>query len=250
MMIQGVIFDYGGTIDSRGVHWSEVLWDGFTQYFDSIAARVGRGDCRPTKEQFREAYVYGERALARQRIVLPQDTFADVLRKKVAKELEYMLARGWVKIEDIGDECRARDSVTGYCDERARECVEEARPVLDTLAARMPLMLVSNFYGNIDSVLHEYDLRRYFRGIIESAVVGVRKPNPTIFRLGVDALELRPEQVLVVGDSLSKDIAPAESLGCAVLWLKGKGWTADEDAATHPAMIRSIAEVPSRLSAM
>ena len=26
--ITGIIFDYGGTIDSRGVHWSEVIWDG------------------------------------------------------------------------------------------------------------------------------------------------------------------------------------------------------------------------------
>ena len=28
-MIEGVIFDYGGTIDSRGVHWSWVIWDGY-----------------------------------------------------------------------------------------------------------------------------------------------------------------------------------------------------------------------------
>ena len=26
--IKGIIFDYGGTIDSRGVHWSEIIWDG------------------------------------------------------------------------------------------------------------------------------------------------------------------------------------------------------------------------------
>ena len=28
-MIKGIIFDYGGTIDSRGVHWSEVIWQGY-----------------------------------------------------------------------------------------------------------------------------------------------------------------------------------------------------------------------------
>ena len=109
------------------------------------------------------------------------------------------------------------------------------------------MMLVSNFYGNVDSVLRAYDLRRYFKGVIESAVVGVRKPNPTLFRLGVDALELEPQQVLVVGDSLRKDILPAESLGCSTLWLKGKGWTAEEDAQTHPGTIRSLAEVPAAL---
>ena len=84
------------------------------------------------------------------------------------------------------------------------------------------MMLVSNFYGNIDEVLRDYGIRHLFKGIIESAVVGVRKPNPTLFKLGVDALELEPEEVLVVGDSLRKDIEPAEKLGCQVLWLKVK----------------------------
>ena len=24
--IKGIIFDYGGTIDSNGMHWAEVIW--------------------------------------------------------------------------------------------------------------------------------------------------------------------------------------------------------------------------------
>ena len=73
--------------------------------------------------------------------------------------------------------------------------------------------------------------------------MGVRKPNPTLFRLGVDALELAPDEVLVVGDSLRKDIEPAERLGCHVLWLKGKGWTEEEDLQTHPNTITHITQV-------
>ena len=105
------------------------------------------------------------------------------------------------------------------------------------------MMLVSNFYGNIDSVLRDFDLRRYFKGIIESSVVGVRKPNPTLFKLGVDALELPASRVLVVGDSLKKDILPAESLGCATRWLKARGWTDAEDSTTHPGIIASLADL-------
>ena len=96
-------------------------------------------------------------------------------------------------------------------------------------------------------MLRAYGIRHLFKGIIESAVVGVRKPNPTLFRLGVDALELSPEEVLVVGDSLRKDIEPAEKLGCQVLWLKGKGWTEDEDLQTHPNTITSITQVLNHL---
>ena len=44
-------------------------------------------------------------------------------------------------------------------------------------------------------------------------------------------------------DSYKKDIVPAESIGCRVLWLKGKGWTAEEDAVTHPCIIKNLSEV-------
>ena len=61
--------------------------------------------------------------------------------------------------------------------------------------------------------------------------------------MGVRALGLPAAEVLVVGDSLRKDILPAEEAGCKTLWLKGKGWTAEEDAQTHPGTIRDLKEV-------
>lgn len=87
------------------------------------------------------------------------------------------------------------------------------------------MVLVSNFYGNINTVLAEFGLDCLFNGVIESAVVGVRKPDPRIFRLGTDALGLNPEDVMVVGDSFTNDIIPAAAAGCRTAWLKGEGWT-------------------------
>lgn len=226
-MIQGIIFDYGGTLDSRGVHWSEVLWQGYQQAGVPI-----------DKETFRAAYVEGERALARERIILPQDNFHTLLRKKVEIEISYLPQQ-----PDEATRLKWVNEIAAYCDNAARSCIDEARPMLEQLNKRYPMMLVSNFYGNIDEVLRDYGIRHLFKGIIESAVVGIRKPNPTLFRLGVDALELQPEQVLVVGDSLRKDIEPAEQLGCHVLWLKGKGWTDEEDRQTHPHTITRVTEV-------
>lgn len=226
-MIKGIIFDYGGTLDSRGVHWSEVLWQGYQLAGVPI-----------DKETFRTAYVEGERALARERIILPQDNFHTLLLKKVALEISYLPEQPDTVTRD-----KWTNGIAAHCDQAARSCIDEARPMLEWLHERYPMMLVSNFYGNIDEVLRDYGIRHLFKGIIESAVVGVRKPNPTLFRLGVDALELEPHEVLVVGDSLRKDIEPAEKLGCHVLWLKGKGWTADEDQQTHPHTITSVTQV-------
>lgn len=45
--VKGIIFDYGGTIDSNGKHWAEVLWDSYQDQGVAV-----------TKEQFREAYVH------------------------------------------------------------------------------------------------------------------------------------------------------------------------------------------------
>ena len=87
-----------------------------------------------------------------------------------------------------------------------------------------PVVLVSNFYGNIQTILKDFGLLDFFDEIIESSVVGVRKPDPAIYRLGVDAMGFAAENVLVVGDSFSKDVVPAKAVGCRVAWLKGEGW--------------------------
>lgn len=231
--IKGIIFDYGGTIDSKGEHWSEVIYRGWQ-----------KAGIEADKEKFRDCYVYAERELARNRHILPQHNFRDLLYIKVVIELEEFLRSGGKLEASVEDPAAI---IADYCDRSARECIAQARPTLEALAAKYPMVLVSNFYGNVDSVLREYDVRKYFQGVIESAVVGVRKPDPRIFMLGVVALGLKPDEVLVVGDSLKKDILPAEKIGCHTAWIKGKGWTADEDAATHPSQIAVLSDLLTRI---
>lgn len=229
--IKGIIFDYGGTIDSHGDHWSEVIYDGYKACGLNV-----------DKEEFRTSYVYAERELARTRHIYPEHTFLDLMEIKMRLELDDLAARGVINREEADSKA---SPIAAYCYERARASVDDARPVLERLSKRYPLVLVSNFYGNVESVIRDMGIREYFRGIIESAVVGVRKPDPRIFTLGVIALGLKPEEVLVVGDSMRKDIMPAESIGCRTAWLKGKGWTADEDAMTHPSQIASLDDLLS-----
>jgi putative hydrolase of the HAD superfamily len=79
---------------------------------------------------------------------------------------------------------------------------------------------------------------------VESAVVGIRKPDSRIFELGVAALKgtdsaskLVPQDVLVVGDSFYKDILPAQKAGCHTAWFKGEGWTEETYDETIPDMV-------------
>lgn len=211
MRIKGFIFDYGGTLDTRGNHWGKVLWHGF----ERTGVPVGEQD-------FRDAYVYGERTLATSPIVKPDFTFRDTLQAKIRLQLQWLEEN-----RNLGDATRYLERILDDVYQQTKDTTKESALVLEELAKRFPLVLVSNFYGNISTVLREFDLDHLFGDIIESAVVGIRKPDARIFALGVERLGLKAEDVAVVGDSYDKDILPSHSSGCHTIWFKGEGWTDD-----------------------
>ena len=227
--LQGVIFDYGGTIDSCGRHWSEVIYDGWKNAGLDV-----------DKDVFRQAYVYAERELARVRHIMPDDDFHALLLKKMRIELQWMVDNAGFPAAQVEEKAAA---IADYCDSEARRWVEHSIPVIQYLGERYPLVLVSNFYGNVEAVLKEYGLRHYFKAIVESAVVGVRKPDPKIFTLGVEALGVPAADVLVIGDSYRKDILPALAAGCRAVWIKGKGWTYEEDAQEYDYVVHDLDEL-------
>lgn len=204
-MNKGYIFDYGGTLDTGGQHWGMVLWHAFERHQVPVS-----------ESQFRDAYVYAERTLGRNKIIQPTDTFLQTLKAKVQLELTYLNNESYT------------DAIVSDVYERTKSQTALSRRVLMQMKAS-PMVLVSNFYGNISVVLQEFGLDGIFAEVIESAVVGIRKPDPQIFLLGVDALGMKPEEITVVGDSLEKDIIPAKRAGCHTVWLKGEGWTNAQD---------------------
>lgn len=221
--IKGIIFDYGGTLDTNSRRWSEVLWSKYEEYH----VPVGKAD-------FREAYVYGERTLARIPLVKPEDNFHDVLCIKTKLQMEYLIEQG--KLEQT-DAMEYAVKIADSCYQYVLSVLEKTRPVVQSLSRKYKLVLVSNFYGNIRSVLKDFELDDFFSDVIESSVVGVRKPDPAIYRLGVEVLKLPAENVLVVGDSFSKDMVPAKTVGCKVAWLKGEGWENEEIDESLPDII-------------
>lgn len=208
---QGYIFDYGGTLDTGGCHWGRVIWHAY----ERCAVPV-------SEELFREAYVYAEKELGRNPIIQPDYTFRRTLDVKLRIEMEYIAA----KLDGFHPK-EYRPAVLDYLYNNVKEETARSRKVLLKLKEQCPLVLVSNFYGNLNTVLQEFSLDDIFLSVIESAVVGIRKPNPQIFTLGVEALGLQPEQITVVGDSYDKDIIPGKQAGCRTVWLKGEGWTAN-----------------------
>lgn len=220
--INTIIFDYGGTLDTDARHWAHVLFEGYQH----AGIPVGEAD-------FRDAYVYGERALAKAPIVQPEDDFHTVLLKKVDQETICLRDKGiWTPSE--AERRQYVTAVADYCNAYVERNMEVTRRVLSKLSPIYNMVLVSNFYGNINAILRQYRLDHFFSAVIESAVVGVRKPNPAIYQMGVDAAHCPAEEVLVVGDSYGKDMVPAKQVGCHAVWMRGEGWSKEEVDETLP----------------
>ena len=226
--MKGYIFDYGGTLDTGGNHWGKVIWHAYKHVGVPVDEAL-----------YREAYVHGERTLGRNPIILPDFTFRQTLEKKIQLQLDFIETRCPEVTRAKYGEMLLDDLYTRTCEETAR-----SRSVLLQLHERFPMVLVSNFYGNIATVLHEFQLDGIFQHIVESAVVGIRKPDPRIFTLGVEALGLDPSEVVVVGDSIDKDMIPAHQAGCQTVWFKGEGWTSDPvDESAPDRIISNLTEL-------
>lgn len=232
--IKGIIFDYGGTIDSNGLHWAEVIWDAYEAFSVPVS-----------KEVFREAYVYGERTLAKNPLIQPYHTFNDMLHIKIEIQMKWLQENGKLPENYVSKETAA--AIADWCYAFAKQTTDKTKPVLDKLTVRYPMILVSNFYGNIESVLNDFNLNDYFKAIVESAVVGVRKPDPEIFRLGVKQLNMAAENVLVIGDSYDKDIVPASTIGCSTIWIKNIGWEPYKGNETADIVITDFSELEKHL---
>ncbi|TLY32274.1 MAG: HAD family hydrolase [Ignavibacteria bacterium] len=220
--MKAVLFDFGGTIDTDGIHWSEEFWE----FYRRLGVLVGR-------EEFEAAYLGIEKELA-DGASLGEMTFYETLRRQLSGQFKRLgLPEGDPRLEKMLDACYAH--VAGV--------IRKATPLLEELSKRFRLGIVSNFYGNLEAVCREFALNSYFTTLVDSAVVGMRKPDPRIWSLGVEKLGVLPGLTFVIGDSYERDIIPAKSLGCTTVWLKGKRRTLPPSTADADYTIMSLGEV-------
>lgn len=206
MTCKCILFDYGGTLDAPGEHWSHVL----------LRAWQAAGADIPS-EEFRHAYVQAERALAKPGAVKASDTFLDLMRKKIALENSFL------NHPYSPDICEA---AANFCYTHARRNIQAVKPVLTQLSQEIPLGIVSNFYGNLPAVLADMGILSLFTNVTDSTLLGIRKPDPRIFLEAMRSIDpsLTPAQTLVVGDSIDKDILPASSAGFLTAHLPSVPW--------------------------
>ena len=122
------------------------------------------------------------------------------------------------------------------------ECYADALPALERLAARYPLVSLSN--GNAD--LERIGIARFFHFSISSRSFGKAKPAAEIFHAACVGLGLPADEVLHVGDDALVDVVGAGEAGLRSAWLNRSG--AAWDHARQPDLIaRDLAELAALL---
>ena len=225
-----LLFDFGGTLDTDGIHWSEKFWETYTRFHIPVS-----------KENFREAFIYSEKKCAG--IIKPDFNLMQTFETQLKYQIEYLQNNFDLSSVYSG----IINKLSEYCYGTVLHNVKTSKRIIESLEQSYLLGLVSNYYGNIETVLKELSIKKYFASIVDSSVVGIRKPDAQIFNMALNELGSNPTEAIVIGDSYGNDIAPAKLLGCDTIWINNKGWQNPEEISSADRIIKSIKELPEIL---
>ncbi len=103
----------------------------------------------------------------------------------------------------------------------AWELFPDVRPTLAALRARgLRLALVSNFDGRLERLCASLGIATDFQAIVMSSRVGCAKPDPRIFTLALERLQVSAGAAIHVGDSEVEDVAGARAAGLQAILIR------------------------------
>lgn len=228
--IKAIAFDFGGTLDSPFLHWMDIYMNLYTTELHLPL----------TRENFRDSYVYGEQMMERLQLVNPSHSLLETQIFKAKLQFSHLIEKGVLPDSPANREelpLQAARLATEY----SSAYVAASRSVLAELQKKYVLLLVSNYYGNVRKIAEDLGIAMYFKTITDSTIVGVRKPDPALWRLAIEDAGFSPIEVLIVGDSMKNDIIPGISLGCQLV-------QGCPDSAEKPIDVTSVTELQQLLS--
>ena len=220
--VETLLFDFGGTLDANGVAWKERFYALYrAEGLDITAA------------DFQSSFFAADDALVGS--LAPTTDLAGTAHALTAN-LEIELAhRG-------GDGDRGRRVASRFLSEAA-DAFARNRPILEALRQRYRLGVVSNFYGNLESVCSGAGLASLFDVLVDSQCVGAEKPDPAIFRAALDPLGAALETTVLVGDSLHRDREGARRTGMRFIWVAPSGAAGTQAQAAEPPVEHAVTDL-------
>lgn len=105
---------------------------------------------------------------------------------------------------------------------RQRWVLPGAVALCRAVSARMPIYLVTNGIARVQrSRLHGCEIEPYLTGVVISEEVGAPKPDPRMLLEALRRAGCGPEEAVLLGDSVTADIAAANRAGIASILFTG-----------------------------
>lgn len=131
----------------------------------------------------------------------------------------------------------------------------DALPMLQTLHAqgyRMGLISNAGDDHDVQTLIDKAGIRGYFDIILTSAAQGIRKPNPRLFHQALQKWGAKPEQAVMVGDTLGADILGAKNAGIYSVWITRRASPKQphQDLIIPDATIEALSELPGLVASL
>jgi HAD superfamily hydrolase (TIGR01509 family) len=212
-----ILFDFGGTLDCPS-HWL----DRFLKHYRGAGFDI-------TRDELDTAFDFATKAGYAAGKSMERFKLGDLVRFLVGNQFEYLRGEGPDRFRESLGKMDSRERFRNV--ERIRESflketvtgLAHSREILGRLKPHFKLGVISNWYGNLDTIIAEAGMNRLFDSITDSTRVRAVKPDPAIFHAALKALAAAPEQTAMVGDSMSKDVAPAHRIGMRTVFLRSIG---------------------------
>src|SRR5437867_10974019 len=189
-----IFFDLGETLVTQNIEDNMVTRNALREIGPILPKRVS-----PEKlfEFYREGYKINEAIRSRHHVEIPIQVWMRQLLERI--------------IEDNPSDQLVRKAIKIIVKARAANAVafDDADSTLRKLSRRdVKLGIISNVSSHevAMGILDNVRLTNYFDEVVTSASVGIRKPDPGIFRYALMQFKARPEQAVMVGDSEMHDI--------------------------------------------
>ncbi len=101
------------------------------------------------------------------------------------------------------------------------------------------LSLITNtFYYSFQQLNKRFNITKLFDVILKSYEIGILKPNSRVFKIMLEKLKVKRNEVLMIGDSLKDDIEPAKKFGIKAILIDRKN-----KYLNYPNKIKSLNEL-------
>lgn len=196
---KGILFDFGGTLDSDGEHWLDRFYELYREVELDIPA-----------PEIKRAFYHADDICCND----PQ-----VHNLGLRPLMEYHVA---IQFENLG--LSRRDKQTRMAElfcSKSEYYLHRNAELLTRLQQHYQMGVVSNFYGNVEVLCTEAGLAPSLAVIVDSTRLGISKPDPEIFRQALAVLGSDTSASIFIGDSYDRDMIPAQQLGMKTIWVQG-----------------------------